>query len=632
MLNALRQSISKKFMLVVMATTFVALLVYGFTLLFHDIQRYHDSLIKDLETQAGIIAEVSTAALEFNAPVTANENLGLLRTRPGIIRAAIFLLDGTRFADYRSQPEVDEFWPAVPLPYKDHTIVGRNVNVWRPVVHDGQMIGSVYIQARYEIGERMLSYAIILLVVMAACMGLAALIAIWLRGAITRPILAVTDVARKVMETRDYSLRVRKFTEDEIGVLVDAFNDMLSEVERRAIALETFNRSLEREMTERLAAENALRQADRRKDEFLATLAHELRNPLAPLLNSLRILRDPETSAETTEYAKLVMGRQLEQMVRLVDDLLDVSRIATGKLAISKTAVDVRVVMDAAIESSRALLAQSGHEFEVHYPEQEVVVEADSLRLAQVFSNLLNNAAKYTPGGGRIRFLAKVAGDELVLQVIDNGIGIEPNKRELIFGMFTQIDNTVERAYAGLGVGLALSKRLIAMHGGRLEVHSPGPGQGSTFSVYLKRTCERAATADAPPMDADRSCGNYRILLVDDNADYIQTLEALLTGIGEVVLTAFGGEQALAVVDEFRPTHIFMDIGMPGMTGYEVARRLRAKPEFDAVVLVAVTGWGGELDRRRSHEAGFDRHLVKPIKLEQVLDALRDGRATQAPP
>ncbi len=632
MLNALRQSISKKFMLVVMATTFVALLVYGFTLLFHDIQRYHDSLIKDLETQAGIIAEVSTAALEFNAPVTANENLGLLRTRPGIIRAAIFLLDGTRFADYRSQPEVDEFWPAVPLPYKDHTIVGRNVNVWRPVVHDGQMIGSVYIQARYEIGERMLSYAIILLVVMAACMGLAALIAIWLRGAITRPILAVTDVARKVMETRDYSLRVRKFTEDEIGVLVDAFNDMLSEVERRAIALETFNRSLEREMTERLAAENALRQADRRKDEFLATLAHELRNPLAPLLNSLRILRDPETSAETTEYAKLVMGRQLEQMVRLVDDLLDVSRIATGKLAISKTAVDVRAVMDAAIESSRALLAQSGHEFEVHYPEQEVVVEADSLRLAQVFSNLLNNAAKYTPGGGRIRFVAKVAGDELVLQVIDNGIGIEPNKRELIFGMFTQIDNTVERAYAGLGVGLALSKRLIAMHGGRLEVHSPGPGQGSTFSVYLKRTCERAATADAPPMDADRSCGNYRILLVDDNADYIQTLEALLTGIGEVVLTAFGGEQALAVVDEFRPTHIFMDIGMPGMTGYEVARRLRAKPEFDAVVLVAVTGWGGELDRRRSHEAGFDRHLVKPIKLEQVLDALRDGRATQAPP
>src|SRR5690606_3024304 len=446
---------------------------------------YHDTVVKDLVTQASIIAEVSAPALEFNDPVTAKENLELLRTRPAILRAAIYTAEGTQFATYKSSVDLISLWPEAANVANSYTIDGNRISVWQNIVKNDQHLGSVFIRARYEANTRLFDYTVVLVCVMIASLGLASFIAFWLRGAVTKPIFAVTDVARQVMQSRDFSLRAEKFTEDEIGVLVDAFNDMLSEVERRAKALEASNRSLEREMTERQAAEDALRLADRRKDEFLATLAHELRNPLAPLLNSLNILRSPQQDPVVHDRAQSVMERQLKQMVRLVDDLLDVSRITTGKLAISKVCIDIQSVIRDAVESSSTFIKERGHELTLDIPEEPVYIKADPIRLAQVFSNLLNNSAKYTNPGGSIQFAASVINDGVLFTITDNGIGIEPDMLNNIFDMFTQVDQTLERAQAGLGVGLALARHLVELHGGQLQVSSPGTGCGSTFSLRL---------------------------------------------------------------------------------------------------------------------------------------------------
>lgn len=621
MLRFIRESISNKLMLVIMATTFIALFAYGLVMLAYNIRTYYDTLVKDLTTQANIIAEVSAPALEFNDPSTAQENLELLRTRPIIMRAAIYTPDGQRFAEYAvSNADMSE-WP-MPQVRGDYIIEGDRITVSRRVVKDGLHIGTVYIRARYEVWARLIDYTIILVGVLAASLGLAALIALWLRGAVTKPILAVTDVARRVMQSRDFSLRAKKFSEDEIGVLVEAFNNMLSEVERRARALEESNRSLEIEMTERHAAENALRLADRRKDEFLATLAHELRNPLAPVLNSLKILRLTDGDPEQVENAQTIMERQLNHMVRLVDDLLDVSRITTGKLAVTRSLVDIRSVMEDALESCKSLIDARSHNLSVEMPSEAVYVDADSVRLAQVFSNLLNNAAKYTDPGGSITFAAKIENDRIAVSVSDNGIGIETGMLKEIFEMFTQVDNSLERVHAGLGVGLALSKRLVELHDGELRAVSKGPGKGSIFSVHLDIARSAIASGGADEKRATAKDERRRVLLVDDNVDFIATMENLLKLVGHDVRTAHDGTAALKVAAEFAPEFVFMDIGMPGLNGYDVARLLRQQPGMDEAILVAVTGWGGEKDRQMSRNAGFNYHLIKPVELNQILDVL----------
>lgn len=627
MLRRIKRSISNKLMLVVLLTTFIALLAYGVVMLAYDIRSYHDNVVKDLATQANIIAEISAPALEFNDPITAQENLELLRTRPSILRAAIYSADGAKVADYTSATKQQQEWPdVVPATLSDYLVEGNRITVWRRVVKDQQILGTVYIRARYEVNARLFDYAFILACVMGASLGLATLFAIWLRGAVTKPIFAVTNVARQVMQSRDFSLRAEKFTEDEIGVLVEAFNDMLSEVERRASALEASNRSLEHEMAERQMAEDALRLADRRKDEFLATLAHELRNPLAPLLNGLHILRASKDTPATTAAAQAVMERQLKQMVRLVDDLLDVSRITTGKLTISKSRVDIQSIMRDAIESSGSFIEACGHQLTVHMPSTPLYVDGDSIRLAQVFSNLLNNAAKYTNSGGNITFSARADNQQVRVDVADDGIGIAPEMLSDIFDMFTQVDYSLERTHAGLGVGLALSKHLIELHGGKLQVVSEGTGRGSTFIVQLDRVEPEATAVDAPGQKPTPNT-SHRVLLVDDNIDYVTTMAELLTTLGHNVRTAYDGASGLEVAREFSPDFAFLDIGMPGLNGYEVARQLRQSRDSQRLVLTAVTGWGQEKDRQMSRSAGFDHHLVKPVELAELL-AVLEGSVT----
>jgi two-component system, sensor histidine kinase len=624
MIGAIKNSISRKLMLVVLVTTFAALLVSAGAMLWYDVRSYQRSWIDDLVTQADLMARTTAPALAFNDPKTAQENLALLRTRPQILSAAIYAPREELFATYSSSEAGVGGFPRFPGP-PGVRIEDDQITVFHRIVENNEQIGTVYLRARYEVTERLQNQLLILGLVMACSLILATPLSAWLQAALTKPILAVTEVARDVMQRRDFSLRAEKTTSDEIGVLVDAFNGMLSEVDHRTAALEESYRILEHEMAERRSAEDALRIADRHKDEFLATLAHELRNPLAPLVSGLEILQmnsNPATARKACE----IMDRQLRQMVRLVDDLLDVSRITTGKLAIRKENVELQSVVHSAVETASAFIEARKHALRVDLPQQPVYLQADPTRLAQVFSNLLNNAAKYTNPGGQIELRARCEGPQLVVEVRDNGIGISGDMQREIFKMFTQADYSLERAHAGLGVGLTLARHLVELHGGTIDVRSDGANAGSVFSVKLPIAAGPPPASPVEPIPRHPSDARFRILVVDDNVDFAGSVSALLRALGHEVQVVHDGVAALAAVAAFRPQVALLDIGLPGLNGYELASRLRAAPETSDMLLVAITGWGQEKDRQRARQAGFDRHLVKPVQLEQIQAILSQGR------
>lgn len=382
-----------------------------------------------------------------------------------------------------------------------------------------------------------------------------------------------------------------------------------------------------------IAIENAelyeeLRQADRRKDEFLATLAHELRNPLAPIRNGLQVLRlaGPETPALVD--ARAMMERQVTQLVRLVDDLLDVSRITRNRLELRRELVTLEDVVHNTIETSRPFVEHSGHTLSVTLPTRPIYLDADPVRLAQVLSNLLNNAAKYTEPGGRITLTAEVEGANAVVRIRDNGIGIPADALPRIFEMFSQVDRGKADAQGGLGIGLTLVRRLVEMHGGSVEAASEGAGRGSEFTVRLpipahdvRDESERKADPSSPEGPA------RRILVVDDNRDAAETLGMMLSLMGHDIKTAFDGPAALDAADEFRPEIVLLDIGLPTMNGYEVCRRMRRQAWSSDAMIVALTGWGQEEDRRRSEDAGFDHHVVKPVEVSELVLLLARGKS-----
>ena len=366
--------------------------------------------------------------------------------------------------------------------------------------------------------------------------------------------------------------------------------------------------------------EEALKEADRRKDEFLATLAHELRNPLAPICNALGILEKTKENVATFCQVRDMMDRQMKHMVRLVDDLLDVSRISRGKIELQKERLDLATVVHSALETSRLRIEEGHHELAVVLPEEPVVVEGDLIRLAQALSNLLHNAAKYTPQGGRITLSVELEDMQGVIRVRDNGVGIPQKMLPDIFEMFVQGERSLDRSQGGLGIGLTLVRSLVEMHGGTVEAHSEGLGHGAEFVVRLPllpdlrlRRPDAALGGDGEGVAA-KSPGR-RILVVDDNKDSADSLAMLLQVLGHEVRTAYSGPNAVKVALAFVPELVLLDIGMPGMDGYEVARRLRGEAILQKTLLVAQTGWGQEEDRFRALQAGFDHHLVKPVEL-----------------
>jgi PAS domain S-box-containing protein len=375
----------------------------------------------------------------------------------------------------------------------------------------------------------------------------------------------------------------------------------------------------------RKEAELQLLDTDRRKNEFLATLAHELRNPLAPIRNAVQILLLAGLEVPNLKWATEVIDRQVRQMTRLVDDLLEVSRITTGKLEVRRETLELAAVIQEAVETSFPLIEQGGHELTVSVPPQPVIVNADMIRLAQVFSNLLNNAAKYTEPGGHIQISLEAIEDYALVSVKDSGTGISAEMLPHVFEMFMQVDRNVHRSKGGLGIGLTLVKRLIEMHGGSIEVRSEGPGRGSEFIVRLPTVPLGMPVIQEPPNPVTASNNTpLRILVVDDNEDGANSLGKMLQMSGNEVRVAHDGLAAIEVAEAFRPQVILLDIGMPKLDGYDACRRIRETSWGKNTVLIALTGWGQDEDRRRTHEAGFDYHLVKPVEASTLVKVLTE--------
>lgn len=372
--------------------------------------------------------------------------------------------------------------------------------------------------------------------------------------------------------------------------------------------------------------EARLRESDRRKDEFLATLAHELRNPLAPLRNGLQIMKLAAGDSEAIAHTRGMMERQLEHLVRLVNDLLDLSRVNRGDLVLRKTPTDIAAVVRAALETARPMIAAAGRTLSVVLPEEVVPMEADLTRLSQVLGNLLDNAVKYTHRNGRIWLKAERSDGEVRISVRDNGAGIASAQLGQVFESFAQMTPSIARAEGGLGIGLSIVKRLVALHGGSVEAHSAGPGTGAEFVVRLPLGATAApalpaAESSAPGKD---SLPSRRILVVDDNMDAATSLALLLEIGGNQLRTAHEGRSALEIAATFRPEVIFLDIGLPGMDGYEVCRRIRAQSWGGGIAILALTGWGQAHDIRQARAAGFDRHLIKPVDVDGIEEVLRD--------
>lgn len=384
----------------------------------------------------------------------------------------------------------------------------------------------------------------------------------------------------------------------------------------------TDRKQSEREL-QRLAMNLAV--ANRHQTEFLAVLAHELRNPLAPIRNGLDLLRRANDKPAMIERVAGMMERQLAQLVRLIDDLLDIARITSGKVELKKTRVDLRRILATAIETTTPMIEAAGHELRFEPPNEALLIEADATRIAQVVSNLLNNAAKYTPAGGCIKLSARREGAEVVIAVADSGVGIAPEHLGSVFGMFTQVEHNKSRAEGGLGVGLSLVRHLVELHGGRVTAESAGLGKGSTFTVRLPLTLQHKARVGEPrSRSSDPRARKLRILIVDDNVDAAASLSLLLQASGHTTEFCRDGEHALSCAHSFQPDVVFLDIGMPVMDGYELARALRQLPGLHDVFCVALTGWGTDADRIRAREAGIDRHLTKPVEISEVETVLAE--------
>ncbi|WP_187395073.1 hybrid sensor histidine kinase/response regulator [Pigmentiphaga aceris] len=429
-------------------------------------------------------------------------------------------------------------------------------------------------------------------------------------ASVTVPILQDGRIAACLSVVQPTS---RKWTSHEVALIEET-------AQRTAIA------------AARSRAEAALRASDRRKDEFLAVLAHELRNPLAPVRNGLQILRMAPHDTQKTNKVLGVMDRQLTHMTRLIDDLLDVSRFTSGKVVLRRERIPLRAVFDNALEASLHLIEASRHVLMSHFSHEALFLDADATRLVQVVGNLINNAVKYTPDGGQIDLFGERDGNDVLIRVRDTGVGISSDMLPHVFDLFAQVSgSSLARAQGGLGIGLSISRQLIHMHGGTLRAESDGLGKGATFTVRLPMAAEPESERAAPGAATEaENLASQEILVVDDNIDAADSFTTMLELSGHVVTTVYTGADALAAVAKRRPSLVFCDIGMPGMNGYEVAERIRADASLAPVRLIAVTGWGRDEDKRLALEAGFDAHLAKPIAwaaVEAVLTAQEPGEA-----
>ncbi|MGH8261797.1 MAG: ATP-binding protein, partial [Steroidobacteraceae bacterium] len=615
-----RRSVRRKLLVVALITTAIALAVAGISLLTRDLNAYRHGLALDLQTEASILALSTGPALAFDDHATASRNVAALSARPAVLVAAIYTADGRLYAQY-VRPGERAAPPRAPSVAGGMRFTDGHIEITHRIAQKGEWLGTIYLRGRYDATGRVETYLGILALVGLLSLGVALGLSGVLQRSITGPLSAMAAIAQRIVRERDYSLRAPGSAEDEIGLVVEAFNNMLDEVQSRAHDLEQSNSALTREVESRQAAEAALKEADRRKDEFLATLAHELRNPLAPIRHCVKLLELPGTDERRREWCREVIGRQVQRMALLLDDLLDVSRITRGRLELRKSRVELTAVTRSAVETARPLIESKRHALELRLPAEPIEVEADPLRLSQALSNLLTNAAKYTDAGGRITLGAELTAADLRLSVSDTGIGLAAASIPTLFEMFSQVDSAIDRAEGGLGIGLALVKGLIGLHGGTVDASSEGPGRGSTFTIHLPRgavTRHLPAGAATAAQSAAAQGPRCAVLIADDNRDAADSLALLLDAAGYTTHVAHSGREALALAQREHPDVLVLDIGMPDLTGYEVAQRIRGEDWGRRAMLLAVTGWGQQEDKARAAAAGFDHHLTKPVAPDEV--------------
>lgn len=743
------RSVRGKLLGMVLLTTSLALFIAGISMLAYNLTAYRRASTSELETQASILALSTAPALAFDDLSIARRNLAALEARPDVIAAAIYMPSGELYAQYTRANQQSLPASRAPLGTGAH-LAGDRIDIIHAVVQNQEVLGTIHLRARYDLWGHVRAYLGIFILATALSIGAAVVLTSRLQRAITGPLEGMAQVAHNVVRQRDYTQRASQTTDDEIGVVIDAFNDMLDEVQLRARALEESNASLRQserryraigesinygvwicdaqgraqyvsesflqllgitfeeckelgwtralhpDDAEATAAawqecvhsgsywyrehrflgadgryhpllahgvairdeqgtitgwaginldisrlketEEALREADRRKDEFLATLAHELRNPLAPVRHATKILELPAATEAQRRWAREVIARQVQHMALLLDDLLDVSRITRGRLELKRDYVALDRLVANAVETAAPLIESKHHSLNVRLPQEPIGLFVDPLRMAQALSNLLTNAAKYTDAGGRIDVEAVLTQRGVDLIVRDTGIGLTESALSKVFEMFSQVESAKERSQGGLGIGLALVKGLVGLHGGRVEAASSGLGKGSRFTIHLPDSAIVLQTS-MPKLDAGGETfsgdSTIKVLVADDNRDAADSLSMLLQISGYKAYVAHSGAEAIALAERERPLALVLDIGMPDMSGYEVARQLRETSWGRGALFIAVTGWGQMEDKQAAREAGFDHHLTKPVagpELERILQRLRAAEVRPAMP
>jgi signal transduction histidine kinase/ActR/RegA family two-component response regulator len=611
--------IRRKLTWVYVLTSGIALLLASSAFLAFQVITFRHDMVRTVATQAGMVGYNSASALLFNDRESAARTLEALRPDPHIVAAAVYAPDGAMFASYvrrhRSLPTA--LATAPPSSGVDHVFLPDALLVYSEIKVDGEFIGSVRVLADLEeLNALILRYSGIVVLVFLLSLGAALPLLARFQQVISGPIMHLVRQAQIVKSEKNYAVRATRANADELGLLVDSFNEMLAEIQQRDAALER--------------ARDTAETANRAKDEFLAVVSHELRTPLTPILAWARMLRGGKLDAAGERRAVEIIERNARSQAQLIEDLLDVSRIITGKLRLDVHPVELPQLVEAAIDSVRPTAEVKGVRLGTVIDPHAGLVAGDPERLKQVVWNLLSNAIKFTPRGGRVQTILRRVNSHLEIAVSDTGQGIAAEFLPYVFDRFRQADASSTRAHGGLGLGLAIVRHLVELHGGRVRAESAGIGQGATFIVELPLSPLAPPTAERrhPAIDGTTASGAHapniaglRVLAVDDDDDTLETLRTLLQQHGAEVRTAASSESGLEVFERWRPDLIISDIGMPGEDGYHFIRRIRARPagQGGRVPALALTAYARIDDRLQVLSAGFQMHVPKPIEPAELI-------------
>jgi signal transduction histidine kinase/ActR/RegA family two-component response regulator len=636
----MRMPIRQKLVTMILATSGIVVTLASIGHFINDYRVTRRAAVDELVAQSQLLLDSTKVALQFGDHRVTRETLATLRNSPDVRTACLYDETQRLFEQYLNRSDSAPCPPA--SPHDGETVQAGRLTVSRTLMEGERRQGSVLMVSDLtEVEQQLRAQVIIIAAVLLIALGVATFLSAWLQALVSEPIRSLARTAASVSSRGDYSIRATRATEDELGVLVDAFNGMLDRIQMREEELSRANEDLRREIVERRRAEQERaellvreREANRLKDEFLATLSHELRTPLNAILGWTRLLRGKALPENAVDPALEKVERNAQMQARLVEDLLEVSRITTGKLRLDMRQFDLVALARTAVDSIRPTAEARGVIVERDFTTATMPTVGDPDRLQQVVWNLLSNAVKFTPSGGRVKLALRRIGDTDEIVVADTGIGIEPVFLPNVFDTFRQADASATRAHGGLGLGLSIVRHLVEVHGGRVTAASEGRDRGATFTVTLPvRSLASLSTAPAPMpaelIERDLLRG-ASIVVVDDDRDTRELLQSVLTTAGADVRAAGSADEAIALVRHVMPDAIVSDIGMPGRDGYSLMHELRSTPGLMPLVAVALSAYAAPRDREQSVVAGFQEHLAKPIDPVILVRTLHDRLAKAA--